>query len=350
MRPIHIVVLVLAGALGGAAIMNVVQHKTGDRRDVFHSSQPPAATPQTASAPAPPQAAPAPATTAAVPPSPAPQQQPEAIPPAAPAGHTAAAVAETHPRHHRRKSLAAAAKPARELAENRPVETAPPPVAAPPAAAPPQQPAVDPTQPRQDVTTSPVSPPARTEPEQVTPPPPAPEPPTATLNAGMLIPVRLLDGLSSDRNVPGDAFAATLDHELVAGGFVIAERGARVDGRVVAVDKGSRVRGQSVLTVELVRLHTSDGQIVPIQTDAFEKRSEPDHRQDAEKVGIGAVVGAVIGGIAGGGKGAAIGAGAGAGAGGADAVLTHKPASLPSETRISFRLRQSVTLTERINQ
>ena len=165
----------------------------------------------------------------------------------------------------------------------------------------------------------------------------------------MLIPVRLLDGLSSDRNVPGDAFSATLDHELVADGFVIAERGARVDGRVVSVERGSRANGQAILTLELTRLHTSDGQNVPIQTDTFQKLSEPDHRQDAEKVGIGAVVGAVIGGIAGGGKGAAIGAGAGAGAGGADAVLTHRAAALPSETRLSFRLRTSVKLTERLN-
>ena len=50
----------------------------------------------------------------------------------------------------------------------------------------------------------------------------------------MLIPVRLVDGLSSERNAPGDSFASTLDQELVADGFVIAERGARVEGRVLA--------------------------------------------------------------------------------------------------------------------
>ena len=49
----------------------------------------------------------------------------------------------------------------------------------------------------------------------------------------MLIPVRLIDGLSSERNRPGDVFTATLEKELVAGEFVIAERGARVEGRVI---------------------------------------------------------------------------------------------------------------------
>ena len=78
-------------------------------------------------------------------------------------------------------------------------------------------------------------PPARDEPENATPPPPPPpEPHKVTLNTGMLLPVRLVDGLSSERNAPGDAFLATLDKELVVDGFVIAERGARVEGRVGA--------------------------------------------------------------------------------------------------------------------
>ena len=250
----------------------------------------------------------------------------------------------------KRTLTAFAAKPAAPAVQERPAAVAPPVQEKSVAVAPPvSAPAVDPQPtPRQDPPV-PVSPPARAEPEAVTPPPPpsAPEPNRATLNAGMLIPVRLLDGLSSERNVSGDAFTATLDHELVADGFVIAERGARVDGRVVDVDRGTKVKGGATLTVELTRLHTSDGQTVPIQTDTFQKRSEPDHRQDAEKVGVGAIIGAVIGGMAGGGKGAAIGAGAGAGAGGADAVLTRKAAALPSETRLSFRLRAPVPLTER---
>jgi hypothetical protein len=191
-------------------------------------------------------------------------------------------------------------------------------------------------------------PPVRNEPENATPPPP-PEPHKVTLNAGMLLPVRLVDGLSSERNAPGDAFLATLDKELVVDGFVIAERGARVEGRVVASDPGGRMKGAAGIAVELTRLDTSDGQNVAIQTDSFERHAEPDRSGDAEKVAVGAVLGAAIGAAAGGGKGAAIGAGAGGGAGAADVMLTRgKPATLPSETRISFRLRAPVTLTERL--
>ena len=104
--------------------------------------------------------------------------------------------------------------------------------------------------------------------------PPAPQPHQVTLNAGLPLPVRLVDGLSSERNAPGDAFLATLDKELVVDGFVIAERGARVEGRVVAVDRGGKVRGVAALAVELTRLHTSDGQTVAIQTDSVFKHAE----------------------------------------------------------------------------
>jgi hypothetical protein len=164
-----------------------------------------------------------------------------------------------------------------------------------------------------------------------------------------LIPVRLVDGLTSERNLPGDSFTATLYKELVADGFVIAERGARVEGRVVSADKGGRLRGVSSLAVELVRLHTSDGQTVAIRTDGFERRAEESHRQDAEKIVGGAALGVVIGALAGGGKGAAIGAGVGGGAGAGTVMATRgNAATLPSETRVTFRLRTSVTLTEKL--
>ncbi len=163
----------------------------------------------------------------------------------------------------------------------------------------------------------------------------------------MLIAVRLVDALSSDRNAPGDSFAATLDRELVADGYVIAERGARVEGRVLATRNGGRARGDAELVLELTRVYTSDGQRVAILTDSFHKQMEPNHGQDAEKIAGGAAVGAAIGAVAAGGKGAAVGAGVGGGAGTADVMLSRKPATLPVETRLTFRLNAPVTLTEK---
>jgi len=175
------------------------------------------------------------------------------------------------------------------------------------------------------------------------------EPRRVTLPAGYLLKVRLAQSLSSAENKPGDRFTATLDDPVVVDGLVIAERGARVEGRVVEVEKAGRVKGLASITLQLTRLHTSDGQVVEIQTDPFEKLAPPSRKADAAKIAAGAAIGAAIGAIADGGKGAAIGAAAGGGAGtGAVLATRGKPAELPVESRLVFRLQHPVTITEKV--
>ena len=356
MRSEYILVLVLAGAVGGAGLMKLVQRAPQPAVAASRKPDPPVV-------PAPPTVVPA-----ATPVVPA-AQQPESKPVKV-AVETPVPRAVERPRPHSYRVPrtvvhfpVVVAKPS-PFAPQRPVamvaQAAPPPAApAPPVAEKPAEPA-----PQQSATPQPaaappsapqqsappqeppaVSTPARVEPEPVPPPPPA-QPPTVTLNTGTLLPVRLVDGLSSERNAPGDTFAATLDHELVAGGYVIAERGARVEGRVLATTHGGRARADSELVLELNYLNTSDGQRVAILTDSFHKQGEPSRGQDAEKVAGGAVLGAAIGAVVGGGKGAAVGAGVGAGAGAGTVMLGRKPAAMPSETRVTFRLNVPVTLTE----
>jgi hypothetical protein len=158
------------------------------------------------------------------------------------------------------------------------------------------------------------------------------------------------DRLSTDTVQTGDSFRASLDQPLVVDGAVIAEKGARIEGRVAEADKGGKVRGTASLALELVRLNTSDGQRVRVQTEGFTKTAQKSTKKDAAKVGIGAGLGAAIGAIAGGGKGAAIGAGVG-GAAGTGAVLTSRgeAAEVPAETRMTFRLREPLTITEKLN-
>src|ERR1035441_239540 len=187
MKRLEIVLLVAAGAVCGALVMTV---GAGPARLAVPS---PAAAAVVAQAPAPiVMAAPVPAQAPVpVPAVPKAQARPSPVVPPLAGNPEPVAVAEQEPA---------------------------------PAAAPPAPPA-------------PPDPPVPAEPENAIPPPtppPAPEPHKVTLNAGMLLPVRLVDGPSSERNAPGDAFLATLDKELVVDGFVIAERGARVEGRVVA--------------------------------------------------------------------------------------------------------------------
>jgi hypothetical protein len=190
------------------------------------------------------------------------------------------------------------------------------------------------------------------EPEQqilkpIAPPPPDP-PRQVTIAAGTLVPVRLVETLQSDRMSEGDTFSATLDAPIVVDSLVIAERGARLQGRVAHIEAAGRVRGVAAMTLELTSLRTSDGQTVKLRTDTFERQAEKTVGKDAAKVGVAAGIGAAIGAIAGGGRGAAIGAGVGGAAGTGGVMATRgKPVVIPSETKISFRLSQPVTVTEK---
>ena len=190
------------------------------------------------------------------------------------------------------------------------------------------------------------------------PPPPAPppveikpEPPqsrSVTIANGTLVTVRLSETISTERSRQGDSFMATLDEPLVVDGLVIAEKGARANGRVVELVEAGRVKGLAHLSLELSSVMLSDGQRVELRTARFEKEGPASKTEDAQKVGIGAAIGAAIGAIAGGGKGAAIGAASGGAAGsGVVAATRGKPAVLPAETKISFRVEQPVTITER---
>ncbi len=177
------------------------------------------------------------------------------------------------------------------------------------------------------------------------------KPQTVTIPAGTLITVRLDEALSTDRSFQGDQFRATLDQPVIIDHMVIAERGSRALGRVVDIDKGGKVKGVAQLGIELTSLNTSDGQKVQLRTERFQRQAEASKKTDAAKVGVGAGLGAIIGAIAGGGKGAAIGAGVGGAAGAGDVLLTRgKPAQLPVESKVSFRLAQPVTVTERLHE
>lgn len=218
---------------------------------------------------------------------------------------------------------------------------APQPAVTPTVAAPPLPPPPPPNpEPVAAATTQPEPEPAKVEP---------PQPHTVTLTAGTQLSVRIGETLSTHRNKPGDTFLATLAAPLTIDDFVIAERGARCEGRVVEADPGGRVKGLARLGVELTAIHTADGQKVRIHTASFAKDAQTSHREDAAKIGGGAALGAIIGAIAGGGKGAGIGAAAGGAAGAGDVALTHgKPAEIPVETRVSFRVQEPVTITERL--
>jgi len=327
MKPFQIGLLVLVGALGGALIMKFTQRPK------------PAPVPIASAAPAPAQAEPAP-----VAPAVDPTPTPEVAPPAPIVTKAATSVSKVVKMKHHSQPMQRTPPAAATVAQNMPPAPPEPPA---PAPIPVQEPTAPPM--TSDSSPAPQSNPAPGA-ESVEPPAPQ-QAPSVTLQTGMTLRVRLGESLSSEHNQVGDTFTGTLDAPLSAGGFVIAEKGAHVEGRVVEAQKSS-VKGKATLALELTKLTTSDGQHVEIKTETLRKQSE--NMATGDQVGIVAAaagIGAIIGAIAGGGKGAAIGAGAGGAAGGGGVVATrNKAVSLPTESKISFRLGAPVTITERLNK
>ena len=175
----------------------------------------------------------------------------------------------------------------------------------------------------------------------------APQPRSATLVEGTVLLVRTTNEINTDSNQSGESFIATLEEPLVEGNWVIAPQGSTVEGRIVEADKGGRVQGVARLAIELMYLHTADGQIIEIISNTVGVEAETTKKDDATKIGIGAGIGTVIGAIVGGKKGAGIGAATGAGAGTGVVLATRGDAAvIGSETVLDFVLQSPVTITE----
>lgn len=181
-----------------------------------------------------------------------------------------------------------------------------------------------------------------------TPPPdqPAPnEPRAVTLPAGTILPVRIVEDLSSASATPDMGFHATLAQDLVVNNMIAIPQGTTILGRVVDAKDAAHFRGSSLLSIELTRIDLH-GSHLAIVTDSYQKQGAARGKNSAEKVGGGALLGTLIGALAGGGKGAAIGAVAGAGAGGAVQGATRgQQVEIPSETLVNFSLQSPITVT-----
>jgi len=166
-----------------------------------------------------------------------------------------------------------------------------------------------------------------------------------TLPVGTLVTVRTTQLLSSDLNQPGDRFTTVLEQPLVVQGWVVSRRGQVVMGQVAGAKKAGRVKGLSQLTIELIELSLVDGQQVPIRTQLIQSSAGSSHEEDAAQIGSATETGALIGAISAGGKGAAIGAAAGAAAAVVGVLSTRgRPTELPSETVLTFRLEEALTV------
>ena len=178
-------------------------------------------------------------------------------------------------------------------------------------------------------------------------PTPAPPPPPREVEvaAGTTITIRMIDGVDSSVNNPGEIFHASLENPIVVEDEVVVPKGADVYVRLVSASSAGKFSGKSELHLELIKLE-SRGRSYSLVSSTYSLSGDSRGKNTAEKVGGGAALGAIIGALAGGGKGAAIGAGVGGAGGGVYQAATHgKQVRIPSETKLDFELEQPVTVT-----
>lgn len=172
----------------------------------------------------------------------------------------------------------------------------------------------------------------------------APRRETAVLPEGTSIPVRLSQGISTEKNNAGDRFSATLDAPLIVNGKTLAPRGAEVSGILTQVADAGRVEGRASLTMVLRDL-VIEGDDYSLTTQPLTLIARSTKKRDAAVIGGSAAAGALIGAIAGGGKGAAIGAGVGGGSGTGYVLATKgEPVAYGPEARFTFRLSEPLEL------
>src|SRR5262249_3408691 len=125
-----------------------------------------------------------------------------------------------------------------------------------------------------------------------------------TIPAGTVIPIRMIDSISSDVNQPGQTFRGSLGGPLVIGNPTVGPKGATANIKLVNVDYAGKIKGRNELMLQLVQVgnYNVRSQIVAIRGPSEGKKTGKD-------AGIGAAAGGGLGLLFGGGKGAAIGAG-----------------------------------------
>lgn len=114
-----------------------------------------------------------------------------------------------------------------------------------------------------------------------------------SLPADAVVPVVLLDTVSSRESVSGDVVRAEIAEDVPAGAGVIPAK-SRLLGEVVEVGEGRRIGGRETVTVRFASLELPDGDRAPIDA-TLEVAGRKQTKKDAVTIGGSAVAGALLG-------------------------------------------------------
>jgi hypothetical protein len=164
--------------------------------------------------------------------------------------------------------------------------------------------------------------------------------------AGTVLALELQSAVASDSSNVEDPVRATLRRGITVGGVEAVPAGSAVLGNVTAVERSGRVKGRAQIAFRFNRIDpVGNAERLAIQTGTVSRVAEATKKQDAAKIGGGAVGGAIVGGLLGGGDGAAKGAAVGGAAGTGVVLATRgKEVRLGPGADISVKLAAPVTV------
>ena len=169
--------------------------------------------------------------------------------------------------------------------------------------------------------------------------------PGLTLPRGTRLEVRLNQTINVKHVTSGEHFTGVLAQPVVIGNIVAVPAGSGATGEILVAHKRGLFKGKSAMALTLTRLEVH-GTEYRIDTSTLSRSKKGKGKRTAAFIGGGAGMGMLIGGVATGGVGLLVGGLAGGGAGALGAAFTgNKDLSLPSESVVSFRLQDDLTLT-----
>jgi hypothetical protein len=179
---------------------------------------------------------------------------------------------------------------------------------------------------------------------------PAPAYREVTVPAGTLLSVELRSTVASDSSRVEDQVRGTVRRSIVIHGLTAIPAGSSMLGHVTDATRSARVKGRAHVAFRFNQLDLPGaGERMSIRTGVVARQAAATKKQDAAKIGGGAVGGAIVGGILGGGDGAAKGAAIGGAAGTGVVLATRgKEIRLPAGTPVSVKLLEPVTVRVRV--